>query len=362
MLMSRFTILITFTAAALSSACAADDDDVIRRTPELGDDPSVVLASTLHMSDALAQSEAAYGPTIEAKFELDDSNQLSLSVYPTGAAIGVDAERNVFQEAAGSPTGASWQPALEQFHDQEHLTRSARDLTLVQLSRYSLRQLVEEEEWFGFVYWAIPTLQEGRAGYGLYVLDEDGESEYEFVDGGGSARREVVDLGAGPGAGATDARTPELGSDMTVVRQSRIKMSDALRKVAVQYGPAIEAKFELDGDGRLSLSIYPVGKGIDVDAEHNTFFELAGDPTAAQFAPTLTEFQVPDEEHLTRSARDLTLVQTASITLLSAVVKAENQFSGGRVAWAIPTRRGTRAGYGVYVVASDGRVHYLFIS
>ena len=139
-------------------------------------------------------------------------------------------------------------------------------------------------------------------------------------------------------------------------------MSAALRAVEATHGPSIEAKFELDHDGKLSLSIYPVGKGIDVDPERNSFFELAGDPTVMPFHPTLTEFQVPDEEHLTRSARDLTLVQTSSLSLLAAVQKVEGRYPGGFVYWAIPTRRGTRAGYGIYVLAADGTVHYLFVS
>ena len=99
-----------------------------------------------------------------------------------------------------------------------------------------------------------------------------------------------------------------------------------------------------------------------VDAERQHFFELAGDPTLSTWAPSKVEFAVPDEEHLTRAARDLTLVQASSLTLRQAVTKAEGRFTGGVVYWAIPTRRGTRAGYGVYVLDRSDRVHYLFIS
>jgi hypothetical protein len=336
--------------------CATDD-----RTPELGGNPAIARNSQIKMSQALTQAEAQNGVTIEAKFELDDAGKLSLSVYPIGQPITFDAERNVFQELSGDPTVASWTPSLEVFHDQEHLTRSARDLTLVQLSRRTLRDVVGRAEPYGRVYWAIPTIQEGRAGYGMYLM-RDGVSRYVFIDGAGSARRQVIDLGSGPGAGATDARVPELGSDVTIVRQSRISMSAALRQIAPQYGAAIEAKFELDDSGHLSLSIYPVGHGIGTDSERNTFFELAGDPTAATFAPSLSEFTVPDEEHLTRSSRDLTLVQTARLPLLDAVTTVEGRFPGAFVFWAIPTIRDTRSGYGIYVLATDGTVHYVFVS
>src|SRR5262249_11711419 len=127
-------------------------------------------------------------------------------------------------------------------------------------------------------------------------------------------------------------------------------------------GSTIEAKFELDDAGKLSLSIYTVGKGIDKDAERNTFQELSGDPTVTTWKPSVETFKVPDEEHLTRSARDLTIVQLAGSTLRGAVAIAEDAFPGGFVYWAIPTIRDTQPGYGVYVYAANKTVHYLFVT
>src|SRR5439155_9168733 len=111
------------------------------RSPELGGKPSTVFASQISMADALAQA-AGTGPVIEAKFELGDDGALSLSTYPIVAALDVDSERNVFQELSGDPTTAAWQPGLEQFHDVEHLTVSSRDLTLVQLGKQSIADVV----------------------------------------------------------------------------------------------------------------------------------------------------------------------------------------------------------------------------
>jgi hypothetical protein len=347
-----------FAPAASVADGKNDADRTDQRVPELGNDPSIVLQSEIAMSAAVAQSEAANGPTIEAKFELGDDGKLSLSIYPAKNGLDTDAERNVFSELSGDPTAKSFSGGLEQFHDQEHLTRSARDLTLVQLSRYTVADAVAWGEQYGTVYWAIPTIRHGRAGYGVYLLD-DGRSYYGFLDGDGSDERGVEELADGPGAGATDARAPELGSDVTIVRQSRISMLDALRMSEKQYGKTIEAKFELGDDGKLSLSIYPASKGVRVDAERNSFSELAGDPTADAFAPSLTPFAVPDEEHLTRSARDLTLVQTAGLSLVEAVQRVQSR---GFVYWAIPTIRDTRAGYGVYVLDGDDHIHYFFVS
>jgi hypothetical protein len=315
------------------------------------------------MSQGLAKSESKYGPTIEAKFELDDAGKLSLSVYPAGKSLSFDSERNVFQELAGDPTAKTWKPTLEAFTDQEHLTRSSRDLTLVQLSSRRLADVVWEYEEEGMVYWAIPTIEQGRAGFGLYWASGDCATDYEFVDGGGSKKGGVKDLGTGPGTGATDARTPELGDDLSVLTSAKITMAEGLAQVEQAHGDVIEAKFELGDDGKLSLSIYPVSEGVGTDAQRQKFFEAAGDPTVLPFAPELVEFTVPDVEHLTRSARDLTLVQTAAMTLRQAVDVAAQRYPSGIVYWAIPTIRGTRSGYGIYVYEPATKAsHYLFVS
>src|SRR5262249_5495275 len=159
----------------------------------------------------------------------------SLSIYPLGKGIDVDAERNVFQELAGDPTVDPFHGDLSVFHDQEHLTRSSRDLTLIQLSEFTLRDAVDAGEFYGPVYWAVPTILSKRAGYDLDVLS-GGAPLHGFVDGGGSTGSYTIDLGPGPGSGATDQRTPELGADVRIVRNSKISMLNALRQVETAYG------------------------------------------------------------------------------------------------------------------------------
>jgi hypothetical protein len=340
--------------------CATDD-----RAPELKS-PTDVLASKITMADALAQA-AQTGPVIEAKFEPDDSGNLSLSTYPVGKPLAVYPTDNILQELSGDPTVTPWTPGLEQFHDFEHLATSTRDLTLRQLSSVSIADAVNDVAEDGaIVYWAVPTIQEGRAGYGVWALYDATKKHpygaYTFVDGGGSARRQTLALGTGPGSGATDPRAPELAGDPTIVRTSTIKMSDAIRQLQAKYPAAVEAKFEIGDDSKLSLSIYTTGSAATLDAKRNTFFELAGDPTTGAYSPDESKFDVPDEEHVTKAARDLTLIQSQTMPLLGAVEKAESLISGGIVYWAIPTIRGTRAGYGVYILAPDGTSHYYFLS
>ncbi len=334
------------------------------RVPELGGDLAVLRQSKVWMDEAVEDADRSTGPIIEAKFELGDSGKLSLSLYPAGKPLNVDAERNVFQELSGDPTAWPFAGSLEAFKDQEHLTRSARDLTLVQLSRVSLLEAVESSSCEGFVYWAIPTIRHGRAGYGVYTTANGTRQKYHFIDGQGSRARtssHPIELGTDPGALATDERVPELGSDLAIVKTAKVTMAQALASLEKAHGPAIEAKYELDDNGKLSLSIYPV-KDISLDAERSSFGELAGDPTGKTFAPSFEEFKVPDVEHLTRSARDITLVQTASLTLRQAIDAAQSAMPSGFVYWAIPTIRDTRAGYGVYVYGKDGKAHYFFVS
>jgi hypothetical protein len=382
--LSIATLLLASFASACSAAPAADDSATTgedlssgpgaratdARAPELGGDPTLVNQSQISLADGVAQVTAANGAVVEAKFELaDDGKSVSLSIYPVKNGLGKDSERNVFQEASGDPTQASWTPDLATFDDDEHVLRSSRDLTLVQLSRIGVGDAIRRSQGMGKVFWTIPTLRNKRAGYGVYALDRRGREVYKFVDGQGSDDSTtdcwfgLDEIGPGPGDGATDARVPELGDDLTIVRQSKVSMADALAQMEAQNGPAIEAKFELADDGKsLSLSIYPVGKGLALDAERNTFFELSGDPTAATYAPDKSQFAMPDFEHVSRSARDLTLVQAASLSVREAVDAVNEAMPDGFVFWVIPTIRDTRAGYGVYTLGKDDKPHYYFVS
>ena len=337
--------------------CAQRDPDCATdaRTPELANAKDA-LASKITMAAAAKQVEAAMGTVIECKFEPDDSGKLSLSLYPVGKAVSVDAKNNLFQEASGDPTGAAFAPGLDVFHDFEHLAVSTRDLTLVQLSQLSVRDAITQGAGLGFVYWAIPTMQNGRAGYGVYGVSHAGESNYAFIDGRGSRKRQTANLGTGP-TSPTDDRVVELGADITVVKQSKITMLDAIDKAEAIKGKIVEAKFELGDDGKLSLSIYPAGKGASMDPSRNVFQEMSGDPTTAPFAGKLDVFADADREHLVRSTRDLTLVQLSKFSLEDAVSQVSKT---GAVYWAIPTIKKGRAGYGVYSSA-NGTLRYDFI-
>jgi hypothetical protein len=163
----------------LSSALASGPP---QRTP---DAKAVPLLGTAKVTlvQGIRQVQAKYGAVIEAKFELDDSGALSLSVYPVTKGLRTNSEFNVFEEAAGPATASPWKPSIEVFKDREHLTRSSFDLTVMQLSSINLATAVQRAlaRQPGIAYWAIPTLQGKKPVIGVYIRSSDGKSHHLFV-------------------------------------------------------------------------------------------------------------------------------------------------------------------------------------
>src|SRR5262245_19085141 len=105
------TALLVVALTVLNSALASAPP---RRTPDAAAIPMLDQAK-ISLVDGIQQVQAKYGPAIEAKFELDDSGALSLSVYPAAKGLRYDAEFNKVEEASGSPTGTAWKPEIEVF-------------------------------------------------------------------------------------------------------------------------------------------------------------------------------------------------------------------------------------------------------
>jgi len=176
------TFSVLFLAAlifVLSSALASSPP---RRTP---DAKAVPLLGTAKISlvQGIKLVQAKYGPVIEAKFELDDSGALSLSVYPVTKGLRTNAEFNVFKEVSGPAAKSPWKQSVEVFKDREHLTRSSFDLTIMQLGSINLATAVQRAlaEQPGIAYWAIPTLNGKQPAIGVYIRSSDGKSHHLFI-------------------------------------------------------------------------------------------------------------------------------------------------------------------------------------
>ncbi len=136
------------------------------------------------LADGIRQSEKENGVAISAKFEMKGET-LMLSVYTARAGFDKDAERNVLIELIGDAAKEPWKTESEIFEDKKHLTRSAMQLTLVQLSKLTLIDAIKKAEAAqpGTAYSAIPAVKDGNAVFDVKVATAEGKSVDVVVDG-----------------------------------------------------------------------------------------------------------------------------------------------------------------------------------
>ena len=118
----------------------------------------------------------------------------------------------------------------------------------------------------------------------------------------------------------------DYGTLLKVLPNSKHSLAEGIRQSAKSGEVPISAKFELNDEGKLSLSIYTAEKGLTTDAEHNVLKELSGSPESAQWNPEVEVFK--DAEHLKRAAAQQTLLALSSMSLLDVIAKAEKQQRG----------------------------------
>ena len=134
-------------------------------------------------------------------------------------------------------------------------------------------------------------------------------------------------LGAAQRARTAESSQEEYGPLLAVLSQSKLTLADGITQAAATAPEtAISAKFELDDQKHLSLSVYTAEKGLETDAEHNTLKELAGSPTGAKWSPEVEVFE--DATHLKRAAAQLTLMALSPRTLLDIIAKAAKEQQG----------------------------------
>lgn len=168
-------IALAWALGGLSLAAAEEGEDALLAK----------LKDSKHsLADGIAQCEKESGVAISAKFEME-GEKLSLSVYAAKAGLGKDSEHNVLIELAGDPTQEGWKTETEVFADKKHLTRSAMQLTLVQLSKLTLAEAIKkaEGEQAGTVYSITPSMKDGNPVFNVKVANAEGKSVSMVVDG-----------------------------------------------------------------------------------------------------------------------------------------------------------------------------------
>jgi hypothetical protein len=142
------------------------------------------LSESKHtLVEAISQAEQANGAAISAKFEFEDG-KFWLSVYTAKDGRTRDAEHNTLMELKGEPNGAAWKPDTEVFADKAHLTRAATQLTLMQLTKMSLADVVKKAAsgHTGTPYSAIPAVKDGKAFVVVVFALPDGTTSAVNVD------------------------------------------------------------------------------------------------------------------------------------------------------------------------------------
>jgi uncharacterized membrane protein YkoI len=110
--------------------------------------------------------------------------------------------------------------------------------------------------------------------------------------------------------------------------------------------------FQRSSNSRTGRFGYTAKAGLKNDAEHNQLIELKGEANAASWTPTTEVFE--DKKHLTRSAMQLTLVQTSKLSLVDAIKKA-GAAQAGTVYSAIPAVEDGNPVFIVKVATADGK-------
>lgn len=113
-------------------------------------DPAKIAAlmntAKMSLTEGIDYAEKTSGAATSAKFEISDDGKLELSVYTIPEGLNVEAEKSQLTELSGLASEDLSKLKATVFTDKEHIARSAVHLTLRQLSKMSLKQIVEKAE------------------------------------------------------------------------------------------------------------------------------------------------------------------------------------------------------------------------
>jgi hypothetical protein len=113
-----------------------------------GHDPKAIAIllkdAKISLVDGIDQAERSSGPATSAKFEIGDDGKLVLSVYTIPEGLAVEPEKATLTELSGDPTISPFVSVGHVFADKEHIARASVHMTLFQLSKMSLKQVIRK--------------------------------------------------------------------------------------------------------------------------------------------------------------------------------------------------------------------------
>jgi uncharacterized membrane protein YkoI len=169
------TLLLALSLFTVSTFSHAGEDTILIK--KLAD-------AKFTLKEAIAAAEKTSGPATSAKFEMD-GDQLVFSVYTAPQGLQTTPEETELTEIAGSATVAPVTGKAEIFTDKEHIARASSHLTLMQLSKFSLNEIIDIalNAQSGTVYSVKnPSVKNHKAVAEVLILTEGGHTETVRVD------------------------------------------------------------------------------------------------------------------------------------------------------------------------------------
>ena len=118
----------------------------------------------------------------------------------------------------------------------------------------------------------------------------------------------------------------ETAALVKVLNNSKVSMAEGVQQLTKGGEAAISAKYELDDNKKLSLSVYTAEKGLGADAEHNILKEFAGSPEKTPWKSEPEIFK--DIPHVSRASGQLALMALAKHSLADFITMAQKGHKG----------------------------------
>lgn len=128
-----FYVCLFLMALVSRQSIASDDSELLSRLKD----------AKFSLLDAIVFAEKSSGTALSAKFEMD-GDEMVYSVYTAPQGIALPAESADLTEVSGSAKILPMQFKTEIFQDKEHIARASTHLTLMQLSSFNLKQVIQK--------------------------------------------------------------------------------------------------------------------------------------------------------------------------------------------------------------------------
>jgi hypothetical protein len=110
-------------------------------------DPKAIIPlledAKISLKDGIAYAEKISGPATSAKFEVEDG-KLMISIYTIPEGLTVEPEKATLSELSGDAHDEVSKLGTEVFTDKEHIARASVHMTLFQLSKLTLTQVIDK--------------------------------------------------------------------------------------------------------------------------------------------------------------------------------------------------------------------------